>query len=158
MVCQTSEQAPDAFSICQDMGTHYQLHIEHSFAKDVAYFAWTYPYSYSTCQADLARLEARFQRPLVAQSAAAGADHGEAENGAENGLTSSTDAPSAPDAIYFHREVLTTSIDGRNIDLITVSDHRGILPDTEASYGSLPVREGQSRARSFDTKPYCFVR
>src|SRR3546814_11910633 len=52
---------------------------------------------------------------------------------------------------------MATSVDGRNIDLITVSDRSDILRDIEADYEGLPIRDGQSRARSFDTKPYCFV-
>ncbi len=72
-------------------------------ATDVLYFAFCYPKSYDELQSQLAGLDA------------------------DLGNCSSKDAPvsDAPKAaaIYYCREALTYSLDGRRLDLLTVSGH-----------------------------------
>ena len=62
--------------------------------------------------------------------------------------------PYRPGGVYYHRELLTRSLEGRRIDLITLSGSNGMLGRTEEPLrqtGLMP--EGGSRARSFGTKP-----
>jgi hypothetical protein len=62
--------------------------------------------------------------------------------------------PYRPGGVYYHRELLTRSLEGRRIDLITLSGTNGMLGRTEEPLrqtGLMP--EGGSRARSFGAKP-----
>jgi len=79
-----------------------ELTIVHTFEADdeETFFAFCLPYSYTQLQSQLLAYERRFA-PSAAASAAAG--------------------------VYFHRELLTHSLEGRRVDLITISSHRGRL-------------------------------
>ena len=59
-----------------------------------------------------------------------------------------------PSSIYYHRELLTRSLEGRRIDLITISGTNGMLAQNEAGLrqaGCMP--EGGPRPRAFANKP-----
>lgn len=54
--------------------------------------------------------------------------------------------------MYYHRELLMRSVEGRRIDLITVSGTNGMRDEEEAHIaGCFP--EGGKRPRRFDNKP-----
>ena len=74
------------------------LFFEHTVDVDneVVHLAFTYPYSYSTLQSELAEFDEQYQNKL-----------------------------SVPGSIYYRRELLTNSIDGRRVDLITISSVDG---------------------------------
>ena len=60
--------------------------------------------------------------------------------------------------VYYHRELLTRSIDGRRIDLVTISGEKGMLPHTEAPLpelveAGLPTAQHAERSRAFGSKP-----
>ena len=59
--------------------------------NDTVYFAFTYPYTYTMVQEELANFDKR-----------------------ENNMSS-------PDSLYYKREILAQSPEGRNIDLLTVT-------------------------------------
>lgn len=83
--------------------------------NDVLWFAFTYPYSYSTLQSELDALDQRF-------------------NTATDGAAA---APKDNSSIYYRRELLTRSIDGRRIDLLTITSSSAGM-DTGASEPLLP--------------------
>ncbi|TGZ71447.1 hypothetical protein CRM22_002629 [Opisthorchis felineus] len=97
------------------------------------YFAFSFPWSYTETQRQLDQLEAIFRhqvfsaptevKPNLAVSAdAKKADLGRAVSGPiEDGLTSAD----LFQQIYFHRELLCYSLDGRRIDLLTITDWSG---------------------------------
>ena len=110
-----------------------QLYFEHAVdvAEDRLFFAFTYPYTYSMVQADMALLDAF-------------------ENNLED-----------PEAIYCKREVLTHSIDGRNVDLVTISASAGASASGEKEplfAGLFPTsNSAESRPVSFPKKEVLFV-
>ena len=57
--------------------------------------------------------------------------------------------------IYFHRELLTTSLDGRRLDLITITGRDGKVNGFEESIPSL-FPQGKRRCLKFN-KPTIFV-
>ncbi|XP_051780968.1 cytosolic carboxypeptidase-like protein 5 isoform X2 [Erpetoichthys calabaricus] len=71
------------------------------------YFAFCYPFSYTECQDMLLRLDQKFAESTL--------------------LTPS----SSPDSIYYHRELLCYSLDGHNVDLITVTSCHGMMEERE---------------------------
>uniref|UniRef100_A0A8C4RE49 Cytosolic carboxypeptidase-like protein 5 n=1 Tax=Erpetoichthys calabaricus TaxID=27687 RepID=A0A8C4RE49_ERPCA len=71
------------------------------------YFAFCYPFSYTECQDMLLRLDQKFADSTL--------------------LTPS----SSPDSIYYHRELLCYSLDGHNVDLITVTSCHGMMEERE---------------------------
>ena len=81
---------------------------------DEAVFAFSYPYSYQELQTTLEVLDARHGEPAAAM-ARCGA------GGAATAAPTCTD-----DEIFYHRELLTYSLDGRRLDLVTISDCSGI--------------------------------
>lgn len=80
-----------------------QLHFDHSVEHDddSIYFAFTYPYTYTMVQEDL------------------------------DSMTKHNNNLSNPKAIYYTRELLTHSNDGRRIDLVTISASNGASPSGE---------------------------
>lgn len=69
----------------------------------------------------------------------------------------SADAPVGGGGIYYHRELLTRSLDGRRIDLLTISGTNGMLDHTDEELAPLAdaalpratSEEGGTRARAF---------
>ena len=75
---------------------------------DKLYFAFTYPYSYSQVQAELAALDKEYKH-------ANDTDH-------INAMVKDSNK----DDIYYTRELLTKSRDERRVDLLTISSYEGI--------------------------------
>ncbi|XP_063243538.1 cytosolic carboxypeptidase-like protein 5 [Bacillus rossius redtenbacheri] len=86
--------------------------------RAIAYFAFTYPFSYVDLQNMLANIDARFRR-----------------------LQEGCIAP-GPDDIYYHRECVCHSLEGRRVELLTVSSHHLISTEREPRLAGLfPVPE-----------------
>lgn len=81
------------------------LCFEHSmdFENDVVFFAFTYPYSYAQLQSELEQMEETHVNTL-----------------------------DVPGSVYLTRELITTSIDQRRIDLLTITAAGGHLQEQEA--------------------------
>jgi len=112
---------PVAFSGSKE-ADDFEITFRHRFdqgASDPVFFAFCYPWSYAECQALLAEAEAR----LGASDAEALASDGR----------SGTARPLAPalQSIYFRRETLTRSIEGRDVDVLTVTAATGASPGGE---------------------------
>lgn len=84
-------------------GDNAQLYFEHSIDSDNdrVYFAFTYPYSYAQMQAELTVCDSH-----------------------RNNMD-------MPGSIFYQRELLTQSCDGRRVDLLTISSVDGALPERE---------------------------
>ena len=92
----------------------------------MVYFAFCFPFSYTECQAMLTRLQDKYSpKPFVKMS--------------EN-------------AIYFHRELLCYSLEGRRVDLITVSSCDGITSEREDRIYRLFPDTATGRAHRFNGK------
>ena len=68
--------------------------------------------------------------------------------------------PTRPKGIYYHRELLIRSLDGRRIDLLTISGTNGLLERYEeglGGFGAGLLPEGGERPRAFDGKPVFFL-
>ena len=60
--------------------------------------------------------------------------------------------------IYFHREILTLSRDGRDMDVITISSRKQMTKEFEPRFNPLlfPHKMSQ-RPRKFENKKYVFI-
>lgn len=78
-------------------GENAQLYFEHSVDadNDKIFFAFTYPYTYTQMQTELANFDMH------------------------------TNCMDVPDSIFYQRELLTSSCDGRRLDLLTITSVNG---------------------------------
>lgn len=101
------------------------------------YFAFTYPYTYKELQTDLSRLEKKHSTSNLP-------------------WTSLCSLPTS--SIYFHREMVTKSIENRRIDLITISGMNNICKDQEPLLTNLfPDQNGSKRPHKFTNKKTVFL-
>ena len=112
----------------KDTDSSQQLFFEHSVdvANDQLFFAFTYPYSYSQVQSELQVYDETHVNAL-----------------------------DEPTSIFYKRELLTSSIDGRRIDLLTITsvagrqdyEHEpllsGLFPDSKHTTDRSPVFVGK---------------
>jgi hypothetical protein len=92
-----------------------RINFKHRFEGSVdepVFFAFTYPWSFADGQAQLAALEARYGAVVPADGSA---------------FLDAVDAPAAAAGdIYFRRELLTRSLEGRQVDLLTITSTKGL--------------------------------
>lgn len=97
------------------------------------FFAFTYPYTYTDLQRSLDNLEALHDQH-------------------------STDKDSLEeDKIYFHREVVTHSLEGRHLDVVTISSRHGVLASREPMAAGLERESGHHRPHQFLDKKTVFL-
>ena len=111
-----------------------ELTLKHTFDCDEdgeTSFAFCLPYSYAQLQEQLLAYERRFAPSAAAAAAAAASSASSSSSAASRNGSSS--------GVYFHRELLTHSLEGRRVDLVTISSQRGRLLDrTEPDHPSGP--------------------
>ncbi len=98
-------------------------------SDNLIFFAFTYPYSYTMVQNDISILDNRVNEP------------------------------SNPNSLYASRELLTQSVDGLRVDLITITNANGILLEQreEALDGLFPNSVKELRPHLFPKKEVIFV-
>lgn len=99
----------------------------------VTYYAFTYPYTYTQLQTFLRNLDERFS------------------------ITESTPYLSSPANLYYYRELLTYSLDGSRVDLLTISSHLGKKEEREDSLGGLFPESNRPRPYRFADKRVVFI-
>ncbi|KPJ02920.1 Cytosolic carboxypeptidase-like protein 5 [Papilio xuthus] len=97
--------------------------------KATTFFAFTYPYSFAELQLALNAVDGKML-PLP--------------------------APQSPDDIYYCRECLTYSLEGRRVDLLTITSHHGITTEREERLKNL-FPENQERPFKFQNKKVIFI-
>ncbi|CAH2105329.1 unnamed protein product [Euphydryas editha] len=97
--------------------------------KATTFFAFTYPYSFAELQIALNSIDLKML-PLP--------------------------PPQSPDDIYYCRECLIYSLEGRRVDLLTISSHHGITTEREDRLKNL-FPENQERPFKFQNKKVIFV-
>ena len=106
-------------------------------AGSLVYFAFTFPYTYRELQSTLGRLERK---------------HG-------NGGQAFAALQQLPDtAIYFHRELVTSSLEGRRLDLLTITGTNAMARQREpAPSGLFPEAAATPRSHRFPGKKVIFL-
>lgn len=96
--------------------------------SSITYFAFTYPFSYSDLKKLLENIDVKY-------------------------LT----IPTITDNdIYYTRECVCHSLEGRNVDLITISSYHGITSERESKLANLFPNDNQARAFKFVGKKVFF--
>ncbi|GJQ82574.1 hypothetical protein Trydic_g13026 [Trypoxylus dichotomus] len=98
--------------------------------QSITYFAFTYPFSYTDLQNSLNVVDSRFL---------------------------SQDALLSKDDIYYVRECLCYSLEGRRIDLITISSYHNISAERESRLKDLFPEENKPRPFRFIGKKIIFI-
>ncbi|XP_073993304.1 cytosolic carboxypeptidase-like protein 5 isoform X1 [Rhodnius prolixus] len=117
--------------------TFYHQWTEIHKPKTVVYFAFTYPFTYSDLESFLDSLQ--FSRHNAADICMEPISY-------EKMKTFS------PDDIYFHREVLCNSIEGRNVNLVTITSLHNVTPVREIRLNNLFPDESSPRPYRFNKK------
>uniref|UniRef100_A0A0X3Q3J8 Cytosolic carboxypeptidase-like protein 5 n=1 Tax=Schistocephalus solidus TaxID=70667 RepID=A0A0X3Q3J8_SCHSO len=118
----------------------FNMTFVHQFSEipnTTTYFAFAYPWSYSESQALLDQID-RLSTQLLATRRSR--RPGRRAISVVPGISPESKAPPEnvrPTSIYFHREVLCHSLGGRNIDLLTISDHENQLKEREDRFDPL---------------------
>ena len=103
---------------------------------DEVFFAFCYPYSYSECQEDLANLDRLYRwptpppgEPWQAPPAPTNGKGVAEASAAEDFIRFGSDSLGR---LFYHRELLCRSPDGRRMDLLTITDCAGLGLEEEA--------------------------
>ncbi|KAG7381734.1 hypothetical protein PHYBOEH_010800 [Phytophthora boehmeriae] len=106
------------------------------FARERVRFAFCYPYTYTRVQRELAEMDRRFIRPKELQRN-------------NSNVTPETEGGD----IYYHRELLTRSLEGLRVDLITISSLDGITSSRMPSHRKFQaLSSSEESAFCFDPK------
>ncbi|XP_043788107.1 cytosolic carboxypeptidase-like protein 5 isoform X2 [Apis laboriosa] len=98
-------------------------------SKAITYFAFTYPFSYTDLQNYLRRIEVKISK---------------------RNLTSADD-------IYYHRECAIKSLEGRRMDLITISSFHNISTEREDRLNNMFPERNEERPFKFYDKKVIFI-
>uniref|UniRef100_A0A8C4WWY6 Cytosolic carboxypeptidase-like protein 5 n=1 Tax=Eptatretus burgeri TaxID=7764 RepID=A0A8C4WWY6_EPTBU len=120
----------------QMVDNQFVLSFAHRFLEShgsVTYFAFCYPFSYSDCQTMLQELDTRFS----------------------NCQHLNPGCP--PDTIFYQRELLCQSLDGRRVDLLTISSCHGLMEEREPRIEGLFPMINERRPPTFQGKRVFFL-
>jgi len=153
---------------------NFVLHFRHTVeckTADLLFFAFSYPHGYDECLERLARLDALFGLPPMQLQQANGPLLEAAPPPASDlpvpsvaqliRAAAANEAMSAlpkrrPTDVYYVRELLTISLDGRRVELLTVSGTNGMLSELEPPLpGLFPC--GTDRPHTFEGKRVFFL-
>ncbi|EFN80046.1 Cytosolic carboxypeptidase-like protein 5 [Harpegnathos saltator] len=97
--------------------------------KAVTYFAFTYPFSYTDLQNYLKRVDQRMGKSSV----------------------------TCVDDVYYHRECAIKSLEGRRLDVLTVSSYRNISMEREDRLNNMFPEKNEERPYKFRNKKVIFI-
>ena len=109
--------------------------------KQTTYFAFCYPHSYADCQRKLNRLDQRFIDP----------------SSCDRSCDQSHNLSIERNDIYYHRELLTQSLEGLRVDLITISSFGGMLDEREQRLPHMFPDNKTERSRKFEGKKVSLI-
>ncbi|XP_054266255.1 cytosolic carboxypeptidase-like protein 5 [Macrosteles quadrilineatus] len=99
--------------------------------RSITYFAFTYPYSYSELQTSLSLIDSK--------------------------LLSNSKPQPRPDDIYYHREPVCYSLEGRRVELLTISSYHNISAEREPRLANLFPDTDVPRPFQFTNKKVVFL-
>lgn len=137
-------------------------------STEPVFFAFSYPYSFEEVVAKVDAIEKMHgleagRRPAPntqdAQSRqATTSDPEKSPHNDEGRKVPQRGSNPRPDAIYFVRETLTRSLDGRRVELLTITDAHGASEEREADLpGLFPRGTHESRPHQFPEKRFYFL-
>ncbi len=115
--------------------------------SDEVHFAFYYPFSYSDCQRLLGNIDVAMAAVATQQS--------QATSQTRNARDQSSGGVAAP--LYYHRELLTHSLQGRRVELLTITDANGKASNREQRPAGLFPDSGCLRPHVFRDKPAVYV-
>lgn len=92
--------------------------------KAITYFAFTYPFTYSDLQTQLKKIQTRLSRRTI----------------------------TSVDDIYYHRECVIKSLEGRRLELLTISSFQNISMEREDRLMNLFPEKDEERPFKFRNK------
>ena len=93
--------------------------------KAITYFAFTYPFSYSDLQSFLKNIDSKMLKQTT----------------------------QLPDDIYYHRECAIKSLEGRRLDILTISSYHNITSEREERLNDLfPINIEERPFKFFNKK------
>ena len=92
--------------------------------KAITYFAFTYPFTYSDLQTHLKKIEAKMSRRTI----------------------------TSVDDIYYHRECVVKSLEGRRLEMLTISSYQNISMEREDRLKDLFPEKEEERPFKFRNK------
>lgn len=98
-------------------------------SKAITYVAFTYPFSYTDLQNYLKRIDAKMTKRSI----------------------------TVADDVYYHRECAVMSLEGRRLDLLTISSHHNISTEREARLKRLFPIKDEERPFKFRGKKVVFI-
>ncbi|XP_051161461.1 cytosolic carboxypeptidase-like protein 5 isoform X2 [Leptopilina boulardi] len=97
--------------------------------KAITYFAFTYPFTYNDLQTQLKKIQSRLSRRTIV----------------------------SVDDIYYHRECVIKSLEGRRLELLTISSYQNISMEREDRLMNLFPEKNELRPFKFKNKKVIFV-
>ncbi|XP_066598204.1 cytosolic carboxypeptidase-like protein 5 [Prorops nasuta] len=98
-------------------------------SKSITYFAFTYPFSYTDLQTYLNKLDMKLSKKTQ----------------------------TSLDDIYYHRECAIKSLDGRRLDILTISSYHNISMEREDRLKSMFPEKEEERSFKFQDKKIIFI-
>lgn len=137
-------------------------HVPETPNLDISY-AFTYPFSYTECLTMLEKFDEKFSRSeenlieMISQVFLArnqnlkiADEHSVGDTGSPNDIL---------DEIYYKRELLINSLEGRRVDLLTITSFQGIMNKKEDLLGNLfpDDQSNATRCHRFENKKMIFL-